>query len=394
MALSTGLRVRAALVVLLLASLLATGCATRTPRTLELTGSVASTVVTVQAPGVPQPVADLEAGFASAPAKEGTPTVEIPAPTSGSRPSSMQTWMRVARVDVKPGDYVTSGQVIAVVDDALLAADVAQAEAAAVLSRANLDAAGLRSRETSEGMAEIDAKRSEIATQTAELQLQRQDLQMQLDQARILAGTPVATGQPDPADKVAELEKAIAEIDDALVKLGEALADLNKAAVQLGDARTALESLSRAMTALVDAREVAVRIAQFRQSQATVKSPVAGVVVSAVAPGAVVAPGAPLVEIRPAGANVIHTYITAEQRELITRGASARVRADSIRGTVLAGAVVDIGSEYEYVPTSFATKIIHLVRGLKVTIIVYGNRVPPAGTPVDVSIDTLASTSP
>ncbi|MDH4139674.1 MAG: HlyD family efflux transporter periplasmic adaptor subunit [Coriobacteriia bacterium] len=387
-----GLRVRATLVVLLLASSLSPACAERTPKTLELTGTVADDVVEVAAPQLPVPTPDIEAGFASV---EETPAIggaETPVGVDGG--AAAQQWNRVATVGVRPGDAVTAGQTLMILDDAVLAADAEQARAAASVSRADLAAVGQRSQEASEGVSDIEDERSGISSRTAELQIQRIDLQLQLDQARFLVGTPVPTGTPDPADKVAELEAAIAEIDTAIQELDSARQELDEASADVQSAVTALDSLTRAMEAIANALDVVAQIAEAQRARSVITAPVAGVVTSSVATGTVVTAGTPLVTIRPSRATVVKTYVTAKERELITRGSSARVKADSMPDNVLAGAVVEIGNEYDYVPTSFATKVIHLARGLEVSIVIYGSRVPPPGTPVDVSIDTLATTGP
>jgi|GEM_PF-2100442 len=371
------------------AALLPTGCGRSSQGPLALTGSVVADSVDVPTPMLPAPAPAIETHSSA----EVTPTPAPPpdAVNAPGLPAREGAWLRVTDVDVSVGDAVAAGDPLVRFDDAAFVAALEQARMDEARAEADLAVLGARLSEFSTSLEDIEEQRSELETNVADLETQRDDLLVQIEAARALVGSPVATGTPDPAQTVATLEAALAEVDEGLEQAREALQELDESGGQLGSAVSAMEGAQRAARAMVDAAAAGVDIAEIHLDRTTLRAPFAGVVLAVPRVGAVLAANARALVVRPEDASAVRTWVTAEQRERISLGALVQVTADSIGGRVLPGAVEDIATEYAYVPTTFATRDIHMSRGFEVRVIVYGEQAPPPGTPVDVTIETLDS---
>lgn len=392
--------------VLLGSLVLSAGCTPQPIEGIELTGSFSDDVVVIRVPSLPQPTIDPLIG--TAPSIEGTGTPDSSDDAQGQTALAAQdrdpfkslsgpvtTWERVADIRVKPGDSVTTGQVIAVLDDSRVSAVVAAA--AADLARAEADLAYIESRtgDVVEGRSEAASQTVELQLTLVDLELQRRDLQAQLDAARTAAAPPSNPGtgtvpplSPEIAASIARLELAIAQIDNALEEIQSGLEELQKAQLELQNAESSLQAVQRTAIAVVDARRAILGVVQAQLEAATVVAPRDGVVVEAVARGEVRATGAPLVTLRTLARPLLTTYVTSEQARQFRDGSPARIRIDSLPQEEFTGVVTLIGSEYEVVPTTFSTKLIHLARALRVTVEVYGAPDLPPGTPADLLILT------
>jgi len=380
---------RILLVPFVLTLLLVAGCGRKGSDTLVLTGSVVDDAISIPVPEIPLPSPDIESGFS----QEGTPTIDLDEQESSSgfeRPE--YAWLKVQESPVRTGDRISTGDALTIFDGSLLAADVDQAMADQRAAEADLAALGVALSEASTGLQDVESQQTELNELVTDLQQQRVEILVDLEAARKLVGSPVPTGTPDPAEKVVELETALAEVDKGINQANEALVRLNEGVGELGDVVSVLEGAQRAAKAIVDVRRIMVQMAELRLEQATVRAPAAGLVLDISPPGTVLAARAPAATIRPDTPITVTTWITAEQRELITLGAGAAVSSGFLGDETVSGAVTDIGSDYVYVPTAFATKVIHLIRAFEVKIVIYGDEELPPGTPVDVTIQTIGST--
>jgi len=370
------------------AALLPTGCGRSSHGPLELTGSVIADSVDIPTPPLPAPTPAIEMHSSAEVTQTPAPSDAGGAQGYGVRDGA---WLRVTSVDVSVGDAVSAGDPLVRFDDAAFVAALEQARADEARAKADLAVLGAQLSEFSTSLEDVEEQRSELETNVADLETQRDDLLVQIEAARALVGSPVATGTPDPAQTVATLEAALAEVDEGLEQAREALQQLDESGGQLGSAVSAIEGAQRAAGALVDAAAARVDIAEIHLDRTTLRAPFAGVVLAVPRVGAVLAANARALVVRPDAASAVRTWVNAEQRERISLGALVQVTADSISDRVLPGAVEDIATEYAYVPTTFATRDIHMSRGFEVTVIVYGEQAPPPGTPVDVTIETLDS---
>lgn len=380
----------ATVVALLLALGMALGgCSQDTSASLELTGRIIDDTVALPAPIVPSSTPNLEAGFEGTSTAAGTS--DGSSALSGSARANQTAWVRVANMAVRPGQTVMAGDLIAVVETAALDAALVTAKAQEELATANLAVVDDTIGTVTTNASDVASKTAELTKTINELTLQRADLQVKLSVAEGAAASlpPTATipaGQSDPRVLKAELVLAIAKIDLGLEKAKTGLDALTTAQTDIATVRSALTYARDASAAVVEAYGVATRIAEAQVDLSRVVAPFDAVVVSVAGAGEVLAGGAPIAQLRPSSAVRIETYVTAEERALLTVGVQVGVLADSQPSRGFTGSVSAIGQEYGYVPTFFATKIIHLARGFRVEIELDRGQILPAGTPVDVSI--------
>lgn len=379
-------------VVLLLALALGmslSGCSRDTSSSLELTGRVINDTVALPAPILPSSTPNLEAGFEGTSTAAGTSLGA--SASSGATRANQTVWVRVAAVAVRPGQIVVAGDLIAVVETAALDAALITAKAQEKLATANLAVVDDTIGTVTTSASDVASKTAELTKTINDLTLQRADLQVKLSIAEGAAASlpptiTIPAGQSDPRVLKKELALAIAKIDAGLEKAKTGLEALTTAQTDIATVQSALTYARDASAAVAEAYGVATRIAQAQVDLSRVVAPFDAVIVDAAGVGEVLAGGAPIAVLRPSSAMKIETYVTAEERAMLTVGVQTGVLADSQPSRGFTGSVSAIGQEYGYVPTFFATKIIHLTRGFRVEIELDRGQMLPAGTPVDVSI--------
>lgn len=119
-------------------------------------------------------------------------------------------------------------------------------------------------------------------------------------------------------------------------------------------------------------------------SLAVLTAPEDGYVVQVADVGAVLAPGATAVLLRPEPDRVT-TFLAPEQLAQVCVGDRVTVRGDWMT-TPLTGKVARLGTEADYPPTSFPTDEVHLTRavGAEITLEAVGEL--PVGVPLDIRI--------
>lgn len=380
-------RVAQALLALCLSALTATGCERDPATTLDLTGSVVADRAALAAPALLVGAPDFEAGF------ETTATPQ--APSASPRGSAgAGSWVRVTEVLVETGDTVVSGAPLLRFDAAPLEAALAAARADTKRARADVAQIDTLLSDVTEGKSDITSKTAEINEAITDLTEQRADAQSRLDAAKAALPPPGSTpstttpppGTQDPAALVRQLEAALKQIDDAIEAAQKGLTDLQTASTDLDTASAALQATRRAADAMREAADIAVTIAEVQLDAATLTAPDDGTILEIAPVGETLAGGAPAVVLRPSSATRIETYVPADVRRLVDFGSQATIRLDSRPDEVLSGYVQRVDATYEFVPTRFATKEIHLTRAFRVIVEISGDEWIPPGTPVDVSL--------
>jgi HlyD family secretion protein len=268
---------------------------------------------------------------------------------------------RITEVTVEEGDAVSAGEVVA----RLEASDfedlrrLAQARAAA--RRARLEALEAGSRPE-----EIEQARAEVARARAAKTLARSERDRQAE----LAARDVAAHRAH--------EQAEAAFEEAAARLKAAQATL-----ELVEAGPRAEAIAAARAALA-ADQAAVGLAERRLSDARLKAPSDGVIHARIRePGAVVAPGAPVLTLSLASPLWVRSYVEEPDLGRLSPGMPAEIRTDA--GEVYSGRVGFISPKAEFTPKTVQTRE-------QRTSLVYRFRVvvdPPAeglrqGMPVDV----------
>lgn len=375
---------------------LPTGCSAPVSNSLELTGSFGDQVITVPMPFLPRTDVDLMVG--AAPSGDVTATVDPDGDVAGLaiapdvKLTAGPAFERLIQVDVRPGDRVVTGQVIARVDSAVAAAALEAARADLTLAEAELGLIEQRTGDVVTGRSDITSKTAELQRTITDLQIQRSELQTQLDAARASIPPPsfgsTSTVPPDITATITRLEGAIAQVDAAITGAQEAIDELSDSLLDLQEAESLLQAFQRMAIAMVDARRAAADVVAARLDMAEVIAPSDGVVVDAAAAGEVRASGAPIVRIRTLSRPRLTTYLNAREVRRVRVGSAARVRIDSVPDAEYTGLVTFISPEFRFVPTTFATSDIHMTRGFEASVEVYGAPDLPPGTPADLTILT------
>lgn len=362
------------------------------PGRLELAGDVASDVRAVRAPAIVYPVVDHTVGIGAAASGPGPgQAVRTPPDAAGRMP---RVSGRLASVLVVEGDRVTTGQVVARLDTAMLELGVDQARTAAVKAHADVEVLGGALGEIADNEAELADARSELASARAKLKKTRSDLLVQIAQVEAMLKAPRPPGAPkpppsqDPAVVLAKLKAALAQVDAGLAKTASARSKLNEGADRLADARSQVTGAREVLGIVAGAKDIAVDLAEARLAQAAIVAPVTGVVTEARRAGTLAMVGAPVVRIRPAAPTRLDTFVTPEQLGRVRVGSPAEVDFDSNPGGPLPGRVTRIAETAEFPPNAFPTGVVHMTRAVRVTITLDGGGWAPPGTPADVTILT------
>lgn len=316
---------------------------------------------------------------------------------------------RIVWLGVDEGDAVQQDQVVARLDDALLQAQVKQAQAAVNAAEANLAQleAGARAEEIAAAQAALDQARAErdgaqVAYQDALAILNNpQELDAQIDAARTavklaeqkvaLARSKLAEAQwqrefyRDDAGRHESLDRQIAiaqrELEAAQAELAGANAQVSslqamrRAPVALqAQVNSALNTysmtLASVMVAEADLKElqagarpeqIAIAEAQVRQAQAqlklaqaqleraTLRAPLAGIVTNRSAhAGETAQAGAPLLTITSLDEVTLVAYAPQEHLPRINLGAPVQVYVDAYPGEVFQGQITYIARRAQF----------------------------------------------
>ncbi|MGE5189634.1 MAG: efflux RND transporter periplasmic adaptor subunit [Gemmatimonadota bacterium] len=268
---------------------------------------------------------------------------------------------------VDEGMSVADGQVVAVLDAEDLERELGVKEAEAAAARASLA-------ELLAGSRPQEIARAEAAVARAEAEAVR----LARD------GERVAALYAREAVARREFDAAKAAADVAQARLEEAREDL--LLVREGPRR---ETIARARARLREAEEAAA-LARTRLSYATVRAPLAGIVLSRnVEPGDYVFAGTPVVTVGDLRKPWVRAYVAETDLARVKVGQPVSVTNDTYPGKRYAGRVSFVSPEAEFTPKSVETRKerVKLVYRIKVDIDNPAMELKP-GMPVDAVIDT------
>jgi len=246
----------------------------------------------------------------------------------------------ISEVLVQDNERVVAGQVVARIDDAVLRAQLAQAQATA----AALDAAvrGVDDKRTLE-QALIAQKAAGVESAHAQSQFAQAELNRY--------GTLATQGWVSPQ----RAQTARAAASQASAGVNEARATLEaerRSAQSLGSARAQTQAQAQAAHAAVDR-------ARIDLSRTEIRAPASGVVgARAVRPGQYVRPGTALMSIVPLGEAYVVANFKETQVSRLRIGQPVEIRADAFGGQKIKGRVDSFspatGSEFALIPVENA----------------------------------------
>jgi HlyD family secretion protein len=359
-----------------------------------------------------------------------------------------QTGGRIVEILTDEGQPVSKDQVLVRLDDSLLLAQQAQAEAAVTAAQADLAQIEAQARSEEIAVAEAavaqavaqrdgakvawnNAKRArdnpqELNTEinAAKNQVTLAKLGVEMAQARLsdtlllrdeykstsynwrILDFMATASEEYVAEAQTTLEGAQQHLDNLIAMRDNPLAAnaaANAAEGQYRVAEAAVDMAQAALDALLEGampEEIAVAQAQVHQAQASLhtldvqleqmelKSPLNGVVTSKVAhAGEIAAPGATLMTIANLDEVTLTIYVPEDQINVVALGQAADVKVDSFPSEVFRGEVTYIAHSAEFTPKNVQTKEerVSMVFAVKVRIPNADHRLKP-GMPADAVI--------
>jgi HlyD family secretion protein len=252
---------------------------------------------------------------------------------------------RIAEIQVREGDVVARGQVLARLDASELEARLRAARAQVSAARAVLAEleAGARSEDVAQGRSAVRAAARRLEDATREAARAR----------RLYEGGAISRESLDRAETAEEL--AAAAMDQARQQLG------------------VLESGTRpervaAQRAAVESAEAVARQAEAALENATILAPSDGrVTIRHREPGETAQPGLPVLTVMNPSDRWVRIHVPENQIGALSIGQAAEVTSDTFRGRTYTGRVVFIASEAEFTPRNVQTreervKLVYAVR--------------------------------
>ncbi len=163
------------------------------------------------------------------------------------------------------------------------------------------------------------------------------------------------------------------------------LVKLNQAFATLADARAQLRGLRDLARIAAQTADIPVSVAKAQLDQATITSPVTGVITWTAGVGDRVITGAPVVTIRETGPAKVTAWLSPSQLSQVCVGDAATITGDWMApGASVAASVHWISPAADFPPSSTTTDETHLTRAVRVELLATGEL--PAGVPVEISI--------
>lgn len=402
----------ASLLLVAAATAVSAGCSAR-GGDLDLSGRVADETVVVAMPVLPTVTPRIAASATLSPAASAGRSRQTTAATL----ARIGSVTRIATVAVEAGDRVRAGDVVAVLDDAALAAAVEAARASQRVADAQVGVLGARLDDVADARATIAGRRADVRSAIAQLTATRADLiaqraaaatqlaALEALRARLSQLPPgvapptgtIPTGTPTGAAidaaiaqlraGIAKMDAGLAKIDAGLAQARTGLAKLADASATAADARGTLEGVREVARDAARATGVGVELASVRRDLAVLRAPADGIVVQAARAGDALPAGAPVVVIRPDATAAIDVFIAPKALGDLAPGDAAQVRTDSSGDAAYSATVSWIGPRAVYPPSWMATTDVHLTRARPVRVTLDDAAVHLApGTPADVTI--------
>lgn len=274
---------------------------------------------------------------------------------------------RVLQRFVDEGQMVTNGQPVAVLDRVELEQDLA-------MRRAELEAAEAILAELEAGTRVEEIQQAEAALEMARVESVR--LKAEFARAKEMLAQKVVA----PRDY--ELAEAAYQVAAARVREGEARLALLKHGPR--------EETVRAARARVEQARQGVGLAETRHANATLVTPLSGVVMAkGVENGEYVSPGTPVVTVGDLSNVWVRAYLDERDLGRVRVGQTVKVTADTYPGRVYEGRLSFLSPEAEFTPKNIQTakERVKLVYRIKVDVTNPDQELKP-GMPVDAELSS------
>lgn len=274
---------------------------------------------------------------------------------------------RIVSLQVEAGEQVKAGQVIAVLDQAQLQAQVEGARAALARARAHLEDLEAGAREEEKGEAAAALEQARVSRERAARDWERV--------AALYEAGAVSEQERDRA-------RTALELAEAQLKAAEQRLALVEAGARPGVIAQARQEVRQAQAALAQA-EVAL-------SRTVIRAPVSGtVLLKNFEVGEIAAPGVPVVTLADLRQMWLRLYLPEPDLGRVKLGAEVEVSVDSFPNRTFRGKITEISQQAEFTPKFVQTKKerVNLVFAVKVLVPNPEGLLKP-GMPADAVIHT------
>jgi len=265
---------------------------------------------------------------------------------------------RIAVLKVREGDSVSAGQVLALLDDAQIAAKVAQAQAAVDAVQAQYSAAqiGLETLRKQVPL-DIDSANAALAQSQATLhKVHKANEQDSRDAARMSELASRGTVATQRAE-LAQLAATASAADTSAANAGVTRARSLLATAHLGPDRVrAQEDQLKALASQLEQTRAVLREAQSVLDDLTIRAPQAGVIVTRIRDaGEVVAAGGPLFDLVDLDRLYLKVYVPETQIGKLHLGLLARIYTDAFPEQNYPATLRYVASQAEFTPKEVQT---------------------------------------
>jgi multidrug resistance efflux pump len=240
------------------------------------------------------------------------------------------------------------------------AAEAALAAADARVENARADAARLEQlhREGAVAAQQLDGARAALATAAAQRDGARAQRDAAAAQRRAAAS---AQAQAEAALEVARANRRTVPIRELDVEASRAQLEQAQAALRSAEAAAGLVAQrareTEAARAAVEQARAALRIVRIARAHTTVRTPIAGVVVSrSVEVGDLVTVGTPMVTVADLSRVFLRVFVAEGDLGRVRLGQPVEVRVDAFPDRTFAGIVEEISSRAEFTPGNVQTR--------------------------------------
>ncbi|MCX8999359.1 HlyD family efflux transporter periplasmic adaptor subunit [Rhizobiaceae bacterium BDR2-2] len=245
---------------------------------------------------------------------------------------------RLKDITVREGDFVTAGQVLAVMDTDTLEAQKRQAEAQLRRAKIGIDTAGSL---VNQRLAENESATAVVAQREVQLDVARKTL----DRAEQLAKTSVFSQQVLD-DTRSAYQGAVSALAVAKAELAASEAGISAARAQVIDAESA-----------VDAAQAAIEELQTQIDDSTLKSPRDGRIQYRVAqPGEVLAAGGRVLSLVDLEDVYITFFLPTEQAGRMEIGSQARIVLDTAPQYTIPASISFVADVAQFTPRTVETQ--------------------------------------
>jgi multidrug resistance efflux pump len=272
---------------------------------------------------------------------------------------------RITAVNAAEGEAVEAGAALITLDDTLLQAQRAQAEAGLKAARAAAQAAAAAHDAAQANYDLLAAGPSAEQLAVAQTVVDRAQIAADAAQDSYDALNEFARDTAPGRQLKTQLDTALSTLDNAIAQFELTRAGARPQQLEAAQAQVAAtQAQAQAAAAQAEAAEAALGVLDAQLAKLTITAPANGVVLArAVEPGEFAVPGATLLTVVDLNRLTITVFVPEDRYGQIRLGQAATVTVDSFPGQTFTATVTHIANQAEFTPRNVQT-----VEGRKTTV--------------------------